>query len=72
MLVQDLVSAMERIAPEGLFPPPLVGLGAAIFGMVAVSLAPPIAGGRGHPGVGHDHDHDHAHTHDHDHVHAAT
>ena len=41
--------AMERIAPEGLFPPQLVGLGAAIFGMVAGSLAPPIAGGRACP-----------------------
>ncbi len=43
--------AMEYIAPEGLLPPQLVGLGAAIFGMVLGSLAPSIAGGRGHPDV---------------------
>ena len=63
--------AMERIAPEGLFPPQLVGLGAAIFGMVAGSLAPPIAGGRGHPWVVDEAVHGHAHTHGHaqDHAH---
>ena len=42
---------MEQIAPEGLVPPQLVGLGAALFGMVAGSLAPQVLGGRGHPEV---------------------
>ncbi|MEK9775339.1 MAG: sodium:solute symporter, partial [Quisquiliibacterium sp.] len=43
--------AMEFVAPNGLIPPQLVGLVAAIFGMVLGSLAPSIAGGRGHPEV---------------------
>jgi Na+/proline symporter len=42
---------MEQLAPEALLPPQLVGLGAAIFGMVAGSLAPQVVGGRGHPEV---------------------
>ncbi len=42
---------MEALAPDGLLPPQLVGLGAAIFGMVAGSLAPQVLGGRGHPEV---------------------
>ena len=40
---------MELSAPDALLPPQIVGLGAAIFGMVAGSLAPQVAGGRGHP-----------------------
>jgi Na+/proline symporter len=61
---------MEQLAPEGLLPPQLVGLGAAIFGMVAGSLAPQVVGGRGHPEVvdeavtgrpAHAHGHGHAH-----------
>jgi SSS family transporter len=55
--------AMENIDPEGIIPPQLVGLGAAIFGMVAGSLAPQIAGGRGHPGVVDEAVHGHAHVH---------
>lgn len=43
--------AAEAFAADALLPPQLVGLGAAIFGMVAGSLAPRVAGGRGHPGV---------------------
>ncbi|HYF60149.1 MAG TPA: sodium:solute symporter family protein [Burkholderiaceae bacterium] len=43
--------AMERLAPEALLPPQLVGLGAAIAGMVLGSLAPRWVGGRGHPEV---------------------
>ncbi len=39
----------ELVAPEALIPPQFVGLGAAIFGMVAGSLAPAIVGGRGNP-----------------------
>ena len=52
----------EFTAPEALIPPQFVGLGAAIFGMVAGSLAPQIAGGRGHPGAvaGHPHHGGHA------------
>jgi SSS family solute:Na+ symporter len=42
---------MEQFDPEGLLPPQLVGLGAAIFGMIAGSLAPTVVGGRGHPDV---------------------
>jgi SSS family transporter len=42
---------MENVAPEGLLPPQLVGLLAAIVGMVVGSLAPPVMGGRGHPDV---------------------
>jgi SSS family transporter len=55
--------AMEQLDPEGLIPPQLVGLGAAIFGMVAGSLAPTIAGGRGHPNVVDEAIHGHAHLH---------
>ncbi len=40
---------MELSAPDALLPPQIVGLGAAIFGMIAGSLAPQIAGGHGHP-----------------------
>jgi Na+/proline symporter len=54
---------MERTDPEGLIPPQLVGLGAAILGMVLGSLAPPLAGGRGHPGVVDEAIHGHAHLH---------
>ena len=36
---------------DALVPPQLVGLGAAIFGMVTGSLAPTLIGGRGHPEV---------------------
>jgi hypothetical protein len=61
---------MEQLAPEGLLPPQLVGLGAAIFGMVAGSLAPQVLGGRGHPEVVDEavtgrpaHPHGHAHGH---------
>lgn len=64
---------MENVNPEGLFPPQLVGLVAAIFGMIAGSLAPQVVGGRGHPEVvdeaitgvpaqGHGHGHGHAGT----------
>ena len=62
---------MEALAPDGLLPPQLVGLGAAIFGMVAGSLAPQVLGGRGHPEVvdeavtgrpAHAHGHGHAHA----------
>jgi len=42
---------MELVNPEGLLPPQLVGLGAAIVGMVAGSLGPQVIGGRGHPEV---------------------
>jgi solute:Na+ symporter, SSS family len=41
----------EQVAPEGLLPPQLVGLGAAILGMLAGSLLPQVVGGRGHPDV---------------------
>lgn len=41
----------EQVAPEGLLPPQLVGLGAAIIGMLAGSLLPQFVGGRGHPDV---------------------
>ncbi len=40
---------MELSAPDALLPPQIVGLGAAVFGMLAGSLAPQVAGGRGHP-----------------------
>ncbi|UCE30046.1 MAG: sodium:solute symporter family protein [Burkholderiales bacterium] len=52
-IVFGLVSwlVMEGVAPEAVIPPQLVGLGFAIFGMVAGSLAPRIAGGPGHPQV---------------------
>ncbi len=39
----------SALAPDALVPPQLVGLGAAILGMTLGSLAPQIAGGRGHP-----------------------
>jgi len=39
----------ELSAPEALIPPQIAGLLAAIFGMVAGSLAPQVAGGHGHP-----------------------
>jgi Na+/proline symporter len=55
--------AMEQIDPEGLLPPQLVGLAAAILGMVLGSLAPTLAGGRGHPGVVDEAIHGHAHLH---------
>lgn len=42
---------MEAFAPNALLPPQHVGLGAALFGMVAGSLAPQVLGGRGHPEV---------------------
>jgi len=54
---------MEQTAPEGLIPPQLVGLGAAMLGMVLGSLAPPLAGGRGHPDVVDQAVHGHAHLH---------
>ncbi|MFP5405810.1 MAG: hypothetical protein ACLGHY_05560, partial [Gammaproteobacteria bacterium] len=41
--------AAEFFAPEALIPPQFVGLGAAIFGMVAGSLAPGWMGGEGDP-----------------------
>jgi SSS family transporter len=41
----------EQVAPEGLLPPQLVGLGAAIIGMLAGSLLPQFVGGHGHPDV---------------------
>lgn len=43
--------AMENVAPEGIVPPQLVGLGAAILGMLVGSLAPRVFGGHGHPDV---------------------
>ncbi len=39
----------ELTAADALIPPQFVGLGAALFGMIAGSLAPQIAGGPGHP-----------------------
>ena len=42
--------AAEFVAPEALIPPQFVGLGAAILGMVAGSLAPAVLGGRSEPG----------------------
>ena len=52
-IVMGLVTwgAAEMLAPEALLPPQLVGLFAAIVGMVAGSLAPQVMGGRGHPEV---------------------
>lgn len=52
-LVFGLVSWMlaESIAPEALIPPQLIGLAFSMFGMIAGSLAPSLAGGPGHPGV---------------------
>ncbi len=41
----------EQLAADALMPPQLSGLLAAMFGMVLGSLAPQIAGGRGHPGA---------------------
>jgi solute:Na+ symporter, SSS family len=51
--VFGLVSWMlaELVAPEAVLPPQLVGLGFATFGMVAGSLMPSVAGGRGQPEV---------------------
>jgi len=40
---------MELSAPDALLPPQIVGLGAAVFGMIAGSLAPQIAGAPGRP-----------------------
>lgn len=60
----------EMLAPEALLPPQLVGLFAAIAGMVAGSLAPQVMGGRGHPEIvdeavtgkpAHGHGHGHGH-----------
>ena len=41
----------ELVAPEAVLPPQLVGLGLAVFGMVAGSLMPQVAGGPGQPDV---------------------
>jgi SSS family solute:Na+ symporter len=41
----------ELLAPQALLPPQFVGLGAAMIAMVAGSLLPTIAGGRGHPEI---------------------
>ena len=64
--------AAEALAADALIPPQLVGLGAAIIGMVAGSLAPQVAGGRGHPEVvdeaaGRTHGHGHGTAHGHAH-----
>jgi SSS family transporter len=54
---------MEQVDPEGIVPPQLVGLGAAIFGMVVGSLAPRVIGGAGHPSVVDEGIHGTAHVH---------
>jgi Na+/proline symporter len=41
----------ELVAPDAVLPPQLVGLAFAVFGMVAGSLMPPVAGGPGQPEV---------------------
>jgi len=54
---------MEQVDPEGIVPPQMVGLAAAIFGMIVGSLAPRVIGGAGHPSVVDESIHGTAHTH---------
>ena len=55
--------AADTLAPEALIPSNLVGFFASVVFMVLGSLAPTIAGGRGHPGVVDEAIHGHAHVH---------
>jgi SSS family transporter len=42
---------MEQVAPDGVVPPQLVGLGFAVVGIIGGSLAPQRVGGPGHPEI---------------------